>query len=171
MPWLLNSNNPADDPNQCDASIVEQALRDTFLTEKIASVGGLDEPMENLGLSVGERQLFSMARSILMSSFFKGKIILMDEVSSNIDTSTDALLQTSLDQMFRDHTVGVIGHRTDTVKNADVIFKLENGTVSVERALGPMAAAPQENDQGQVDDVDEKLSHQGTEVVSQDLGN
>lgn len=171
MPWLLNSTNPADDPNQCDASIVAQALRDTFLTEKIASVGGLDESMKNFGLSVGERQLFSMARSILMSSFFKGKIILMDEVSSNIDTSTDTLLQLSLDRMFQDHTVGVIAHRTDTVKNADVVFELENGIVSVERGLGAIAAVAKEEDQGQVDDVDEKMSHKGTDVVSQDLGN
>jgi len=77
-------------------------------------------------LSVGQKQLISLARAILA----KPDIFIMDEATSSVDTLTEALIQQGMDQLMEGRTSFVIAHRLSTIKNADRILVIEKGGVS-----------------------------------------
>ena len=79
-------------------------------------------------MSEGQRQLVSFARAVLADP----RILILDEATSNIDTRTEALIQTALRTLLRGRTSVVIAHRLSTIRNADVILVVESGRV-VER--------------------------------------
>ena len=79
-------------------------------------------------LSGGQRQRVALARAVLRDP----AILVLDEATSDVDTETEMLIQRSLDQLTADRTTFVIAHRLSTVKDADRIVVLEDGTV-VER--------------------------------------
>lgn len=128
MPWLLNEANPQA-AKQCSRQTIRSVLADTFMTEKIVKAGGLDASMEKLGLSAGEKQLFSMARAMLMNAWFKGQIVLMDEVTSSLDKETDGKLQVPIKKAFDGLASLSIAHRTETVEGCDVVYEVDDGRV------------------------------------------
>ncbi|MCK7486845.1 MAG: ABC transporter ATP-binding protein/permease [Bacillus subtilis] len=73
--------------------------------------------------SVGEKQLISFARAVVHDP----AILVMDEATANIDTETEAMIQTALETVKKGRTMIVIAHRLSTIKNADKIVVLENG--------------------------------------------
>ena len=76
-------------------------------------------------LSTGQKQLVSIARAILA----KGKILVMDEATSSVDTQTEQLINGMTDQLLKDRTSFIIAHRLSTVKNADVIIVVDEGKI------------------------------------------
>ena len=76
-------------------------------------------------LSSGERQLISLARAFLHD----GRIVVMDEPTSNVDNDTDKLVQHALRSQFKGRTVVTIAHRVGTVVDCDRILVMGGGRV------------------------------------------
>jgi ABC-type multidrug transport system fused ATPase/permease subunit len=79
-------------------------------------------------LSVGQRQLISLARALLANP----RILIMDEATSSIDAYTELIIKQALEKVLRDRTSIVIAHRLSTVRNADLIVVVDQGEI-VER--------------------------------------
>lgn len=79
-------------------------------------------------LSVGQRQLVCIARAILTDP----RILILDEATSNVDSMTESLIQTALQNLFHGRTAVVIAHRLSTIRNADLICVIQDGQI-VER--------------------------------------
>ena len=76
-------------------------------------------------LSVGQKQLISIARAILA----KPELFIMDEATSSVDTLTEALIQRGMEKLMQDRTSFVIAHRLSTIKRADKIIVIEDGQI------------------------------------------
>lgn len=91
---------------------------------------GLHSPVGERGikLSVGEKQRVSIARALLKNP----PILILDEATASVDTTTEMLIQQALDRLMERRTSFVIAHRLSTVRHADQILVLERGRI-VER--------------------------------------
>lgn len=110
---------------------VEKALADVGATRILQHLPkGIDEPVVEKGstLSAGERQLISFARALA----FDPAILILDEATANIDTETEALIQSALEVLKRGRTTFIIAHRLSTIRSADQILVLHRGEI-VER--------------------------------------
>jgi len=76
-------------------------------------------------LSVGQRQLLSLARALLADP----SILIMDEATSSIDAYTELIIQEAMDKVMRDRTSIIIAHRLSTVRNSDKIIVLVEGQI------------------------------------------
>lgn len=111
-----------------DAAI-ETAARIAGAYEFIVDLDqGFDEEVGEGGnlLSVGQKQLISLARAVLADP----EIFIMDEATSSVDTLTEALIQRGMENLMRGRTSFVIAHRLSTIKRADRILVIENGQIS-----------------------------------------
>jgi len=79
-----------------------------------------------LRLSGGERQRIAIARALLKNA----PILILDEATSALDSESEALVQSALQNLMEGRTVLVIAHRLSTVRRADRIVVLENGTIT-----------------------------------------
>jgi ATP-binding cassette subfamily B protein len=89
---------------------------------------GYDEEVGEGGvlLSVGQKQLISLARAILADP----DIFIMDEATSSVDTLTEARIQQGMERVLQGRTSFVIAHRLSTIKRADRILVLEKGKIA-----------------------------------------
>lgn len=86
---------------------------------------------ENVGeggnsLSVGQKQLISLARAVLA----RPEIFVMDEATSSVDTLTEALIQRGMETLMKGRTSFVIAHRLSTIKRANQILVIEDGRIA-----------------------------------------
>lgn len=107
---------------------VEEAARmvhaHTFIVELS---DGYDTDVGESGnhLSTGQRQLISLARAFLADP----QIVIMDEATSSIDTSTEQIIQEATQTMLAGRLAFVIAHRLSTVRSADQILVIEKGCI------------------------------------------
>ena len=89
---------------------------------------GYDEQVGEGGskLSVGQKQLISLARAILADP----DLFIMDEATSSVDTLTEALIQRGMEQMMEGRTSFVIAHRLSTIRRASRILVIEDGRIA-----------------------------------------
>jgi ABC-type multidrug transport system fused ATPase/permease subunit len=76
-------------------------------------------------LSGGQKQRLSIARAILKNA----SLLLMDEPTSALDTHSESLVQEAIDKVMKQRTVLVVAHRLSTIKNADRILVMDEGSV------------------------------------------
>ena len=91
---------------------------------------GYDELVGEEGtlLSVGQKQLISLARTILGNP----DIIIMDEATSSIDTKTEQDIQKGMETLLKGRTSFIIAHRLSTIRSADRIIVIEDGKIREE---------------------------------------
>ena len=89
---------------------------------------GIDTTLGEKGyhLSGGERQRIGIARAICKEP----QIIIFDEATSSLDTRTERLIQIAIEKELEDTTIIFIAHRIDTLKNTDIVYVLDKGTVA-----------------------------------------
>lgn len=89
---------------------------------------GLDTPIGRNGirLSGGQRQRLAIARMVLSDP----KLVILDEATSALDTATEAALHLALSGFLKGRTTLIVAHRLSAVKQADLIYVLEDGRVS-----------------------------------------
>ena len=124
------------------------SMRDVIAAAKAAGldefIAGLPERYDTMigergaNLSGGQRQRLAIARALLR----KPDVLIFDEATSHLDTTTESLIQDNLREELQDRTVVLVAHRLSTVRHADVIFVMhegesaEQGTHSELLALG-----------------------------------
>ena len=114
-----------------DDTLIIEALQKVGLSEQISTKGGLDASLEDVSLSAGQKQLFSLARAILHQRQTQSRVVLVDEATSSIDHEADAQVQAVMGEVFAGCTVVTIAHRLETIQGADVVLEVENGRVAV----------------------------------------
>ena len=77
------------------------------------------------GLSIGQKQLLTIARAILANP----SILILDEATSSVDTRTEVEIQKAMNNLIKGRTSFVIAHRLSTIKDADFILVMNNGTI------------------------------------------
>ena len=80
---------------------------------------------DGANLSQGQRQLLSIARAAIADP----PVLILDEATSSIDTRTEKIVQSGMDNLMKGRTTFVIAHRLSTIMNSDCIMVLENGHI------------------------------------------
>jgi ATP-binding cassette, subfamily B, bacterial len=107
---------------------LEEAARAANIRNRIAELSeGFDTVVGERGykLSGGEKQRLAIARVILKDP----KILILDEATSSLDTTSERLVQAALEPLMQGRTTIAIAHRLSTILAADVIFVLDRGRV------------------------------------------
>ncbi len=91
---------------------------------------GYDENVGEGGnlLSVGQKQLVSLARAVLAEP----ELFIMDEATSSVDTLTEALIQRGMEALMQGRTTFIIAHRLSTIRRAHRILVIEDGRITEE---------------------------------------
>ena len=108
---------------------VEAAARAALAHDFILSLPGKYDAVigeRGIRLSGGERQRIAIARALLRNA----PILILDEATSALDSESEALVQSALHNLMAGRTVFVIAHRLSTVRRADRIVVIENGTIA-----------------------------------------
>lgn len=115
------------DPEASDEAMIDAAkqanIHDFIMTLPDAYQTKVDD--ENSIFSTGQKQLLSIARTILTKPSF----LILDEATSNVDTVTEARIQAAMDNVIAGRTSFVIAHRLKTILGADKIVVLKDGQV------------------------------------------
>ncbi len=80
---------------------------------------------ELAGISVGQKQLMTIARVILANP----SILILDEATSSVDTRTEVEIQKAMDHLMKGRTSFIIAHRLSTIRDADLILVMREGTI------------------------------------------
>lgn len=109
-------------------------LQEARLEKLIAKFSeGLNTKVSLTGdsLSLGQKQLIAFIRAVLR----KPSILILDEATANIDTMTEQLLETILENLPKETSKVIIAHRLNTIENADEIFFVNGGTLTLAHSM------------------------------------
>jgi subfamily B ATP-binding cassette protein MsbA len=107
---------------------VETAARAAFAHDFILEMeNGYQTIIGDRGmtLSGGQRQRLSVARALLK----KPDILILDEATSALDYESELAIQQSLNEAFKNHTVIIIAHREETLRNMDKVVTVKDGRI------------------------------------------
>ena len=92
---------------------------------------------EGSNISVGEKQLITIARAFLA----RPDLLILDEATSSVDTRTEMLVQEAMNRLRRGRTSFVIAHRLSTIRDADLILVMEHGDIVEQGSHDELLAA------------------------------
>ena len=117
------------DPNNIDQKIVESVAKIANLHDFV--VNELPKKYQTIigergvRLSGGQRQRVAIARAL----YHNPKVLILDEATSALDNHTEQVVMEAVKNLSKDLTIILIAHRLNTVKNCDIIFKLDKGSI------------------------------------------
>ena len=128
--WLfegtVRENLAYNNPNVSDEQL-EKACRACGIYHFVETLpNGFDTVLsENIMISAGQKQLFTIARAMIQNS----PMLILDEATSSVDTRTELVTQRAMDALTEKRTSFVIAHRLSTIKNADLILVMKDGDI------------------------------------------
>jgi ABC-type multidrug transport system fused ATPase/permease subunit len=130
--WLFSGtiadNIAYGSPHPVSREQIERAAKEAGIHSFISRLpDGYDTVLtdEGVNISKGQKQLLTIARAMISDS----PLLILDEATSNVDSMTEMRIQTAMKKLMRGKTSIVIAHRLSTVRSADVIFVLRNGSI------------------------------------------
>lgn len=129
--WLFNgtvAENISYGRSNATQLEIEQAAKSARIDHFIRTLPqGYDTILddEHVNMSVGQKQLLTIARAILSDP----AILILDEATSSVDTRTEIEIQHAMDTLMKSRTSFVIAHRLSTIKDADIILFMRDGTI------------------------------------------
>ena len=114
-------------PDASEAEIMDAASA-TYVDRFVHSLpDGYDTVLDDEGanVSVGEKQLLTIARAFLA----RPSVLILDEATSSVDTRTEVLVQKAMSALRSDRTSFVIAHRLSTIRDADLILVMDAGRI------------------------------------------
>ena len=124
------------DPKNIDQIAVEKASKIANLHEFV--INELSQQYQTtigergIRLSGGQRQRIGIARAL----YHNPQVLILDEATSALDNQTEKVVMEAINNLSEDITIILIAHRLNTVKNCDIIFKLENGRLIDQGTFG-----------------------------------
>lgn len=112
-----------------DFDKIERAIYDVKLNDYIKSLReGYNTLVGERGitLSGGKRQRIAIARAMIRDP----EILLLDEATSHLDSDSEMIVKESLVKLMKSRTTFIISHNMSMIKDADIIFVLENGAIT-----------------------------------------
>jgi ATP-binding cassette, subfamily C (CFTR/MRP), member 1 len=119
--------------------LIIAALTKVGLWSILSDRGGLDAEMTANPLSQGQQQIFCLARAMLRTG---GRILVLDEATSNVDAETDLLMQRLIREEFAGYTIITVAHRLDTILDSNRIVVLDSGRVAEVGTPAELLARP-----------------------------
>lgn len=120
------------DKDEIDEDKVWEVLREAQLDDFVRSLPeGLDTGIGERGirLSGGQRQRISIARAL----YHDPEVLVLDEATSALDNDTEKAIMDSINKLHGKKTLIIIAHRLQTIEQCDIVYRVENGKVTVER--------------------------------------
>ena len=108
--------------------VLKEAQLDTFIK---SLPEGLDTGIGERGirLSGGQRQRIGIARAL----YYDPEVLILDEATSALDNDTEAAIMDSINRLHGRKTLIIIAHRLQTIEKCDLVYRVENGKVTIER--------------------------------------
>lgn len=110
-------------------SELEQLLKSLRIWAQLTRKGGLDAILEKVGYSKGELQLLCIARAILKQRETGGKLVLVDEATSSIDSDTEKVVNRAMKENFSGCTILTIAHRRSSLHNVEGVVDMYRGAI------------------------------------------
>lgn len=129
--WLFNGtirdNIAYGRPDATDEQIVaaSKAARSDHFIRTLPDGYNTEINEEASNISQGQRQLLTIARAFLADP----EILILDEATSSVDTRTEVLIQSAMNELMKNRTSFVIAHRLSTIRGADLILVMNHGTI------------------------------------------
>ena len=114
--------------NNITLSKIRKCTKMAYLDDYIMSLPNKYDTVLGEGgvnLSGGQKQRLSIARTLSKGS----KVILFDEATSALDNSSQDYIKRTIDNLVKDHTIVIVAHRLSTIKDADIIYVVDNGKI------------------------------------------
>ena len=129
--WLFNDtvmeNIRYGKPDATDEEVIEAAKTacvDRFIHQLAGGYNMVINEEAN-NISQGQKQLITIARAVLADA----PMLILDEATSSVDTRTEALIQTAMNNLMKDRTSFIIAHRLSTIRESDLILVINDGDI------------------------------------------
>lgn len=125
---LFNNVSFWAEDNVANRQLFEKALRQASIHEFVESLPEKGDTLlgnNGINLSGGQKQRISIARELYKNI----DILILDEATSALDSENERNIQENIENLQGEYTILIIAHRLSTVKNADVIYLMDQGTI------------------------------------------